>query len=403
MTRIVSFFLVFCGYWLLGRIGVRNILVYYLLPSVYLASIIYLFAESPAQKLFLFFTVWAYSSFVSAICAWVAAALSGNGQGLPLRYALYGGSQLVLVPLYLIYARSRVKELLALLEKGNPVYAAYPAMAFVLFTVLFGPVNPATSPLHFATMLLFATFLAFSYYLLFTHFHAIYGRMRAESDMENTRQHAMLQRKYYEQFELGVRRQRELLHDARHHLMAIASLHASGKSRVIGRYVKELLDSEDQPAPRRFCENDVANAVIGGYIRLAEQQGVPVFTDIDLPEAMGIDDYELCTVFGNTIENAIEACQRIPEASPMCQKRFINIKSRYEKNRLVMRIENSYANDLDRHDGFFASSKGSTGGIGLRSARSVVERYNGYLSLEPGDGVFRVSAIMYPRSPVPGP
>ncbi len=396
-TRLASFAVVYGGYWILNRLGVRSYLAYYPLTAAYLAACLCLFAESPAQKVFLYFSVWGCSTFVSSLCAWASAALSADGRGVPIRYALYAGSHAVLVPLYLRYARGRVREILMLFEKGKPVYAAYPALAFVLFTALFGPMAATGSPRRLAVMLLFEAFIAFSYYLLFSHFHAIYGRMLAEADAEGARRQALLQRKYYEQFDSGVRRQRELLHDARHHLVAIAALLNSGKGQAAASYVRRLLVEADRPAARRLCEHEIANAVIGGYVETAEARGIAVSTDLDLPAATGIDDYELCTVLGNAMENALEACQRIPADSPLRARRYIDVRSRLEKGRLVLRVENSYANDLDAGEDTFASSKGALGGVGLHSVRSVVERYGGCLSLEPGDGVFRLSAVLYPR------
>jgi len=394
LARLLSFLVVYGGYWYLNRLGVRRFLDYYLLTLAYLAACLYLFAESPAQKVFMYFTVWGYSSFVSSLCAWAARLISG-GDGIPLRYAVYAGAHLIMVPLYLRYVRGRVKEILALFEKGKPIYAAYPFLAFVLFTVMFGPTNGLDSPRGLAVMLLFETFVVFSYYLLFSHFHAIHGMTLAEARVESGEKQARLQRKYYAQVERGLAKQRELLHDARHHLVAIAALQSSDDREAARSYVRRLLDGPGRLSPRRFCENDVANAVIGGYIEIAEEKGIAVTAEIDLPASIGLDDYDLCTVFGNAVENAIEACQRIPEGSAMRERRFVDVKSRLEKGRLVIRVENSYANDTTGAGVAFASSKGPLGGLGLESVRSVVERHGGCLSVEPGDGSFTLSALLY--------
>jgi len=402
-TRLASFLVVYGGYWLLNRLGVRSYLQYYLLTVAYLAAALHLFTESPAQKVFLYFTIWGYSTFVSSLCAGISLALAPDGHDISLRYLLYAGAHTILVPLYFRYARGRVKEILILFEKGSPVYAIYPAMAFILFTVLFGPMTELGSPRRFAVMLLFEAFIAFSYYLLFSHFHAIYARMQAEADTESAMRQALLQRKYYEQFELGARRQQEFLHDTRHHLIALAALLSADKAEAAGSYIHRLLDAADRPQARRFCEHEIANAIIGGYVELAEQNDIGVTTDLDLPTSMGVDDYDLCTVLGNAMENAIEACQRIPYGSPLRTRRYVDVRSRLEKGRLVLRVENSCADDLDARDGSFASSKGELGGIGLYSVRSVVERYGGCLSLEPSDGMFRFSAILYPTTTKPYP
>ena len=145
---------------------------------------------------------------------------------------------------------------------------------------------------------------------------------------------------------------------------------------------------------RGFAKTAWANAVIGGYIEIAREKGIRVSASIRLPENISIDRYELCTLFGNTIENAIEACERIPQDSELYEKRHIDIAARDEKGRLVLRVENSFSGLVQTEGGGFLSSKGSGGGVGLQSVRAVVERHDGCLSCEQRDGSFVLSALL---------
>ncbi len=394
-VRGLSLAFVYGGYWLLGRSGARSFLAYYPLTIAYVLACLYLFEESLAQKLFLYFASWGVTTFVSALCNWIAVWLSGgDGRQAAFRYALYSCAYLVILPLYLKFWRRRVKEILTLFEKGNKIYAAYPFLAFILFTLLFGPASQPATFGRFAVMVLFEGLVVFSYYLLFSQLHAAYAKMRAEENLRNTEKLVLLQKKYYEQVEAGVRRQRELSHDARHHLVAIASLAKAGDYGELERYTERLLARFDGERPLRFCENPVANAVIGGYIEIAEEKGIAVSVELDLPADIGIDAYELCTVFGNTLENAVEACERIPTSSELHSRRRIGVKSKVHRNRLIIRIENSFAGDIRKNRESFLSSKGSLGGIGLASVRNVVESHDGCLNCETSDGVFVVSAVL---------
>jgi len=398
LVRAASFVFVYGGLFLLNHFGVRTYAVYYLLTIAYVLACILLFEESLTQKIFLYFVDWGITSFVSSFCGWIAYWLAGGtATESTVRYALYASSYLIIIPVYLKFWRTRVKEMLAVFQKGNQLYGFYPVLTFVVFNILFGPTTRTHTPYWFVIMVLFEGIILFSYYLLFSQIYAVFNRMQVESHLRNTERFVLLQKKYYEQVDSGIRRQREQLHDTRHHLVAMASLLGAKDYGALELYIEQVLEKTSQPYPTRYCQNTVANAVIGGYIKLAESDGIAVSVELDLPEGLGIDDYELCTVFGNALENAMEACQRIPPDSDAHAKRFISIKSKLHNGRLIFRIENSVVGDIVMDRDTPQSSKGALGGVGLASVRSVVERYDGCLSLEPDGRSFVLSGVLYPQ------
>jgi two-component system, LytTR family, sensor histidine kinase AgrC len=394
-VRSVSFLFVYGGLYLLNHFGIREYAVYYLLPVAYVFACIHLFKESLSQKIFLYFTNWGITSFLSSLCAWLAFWLAaGTGRETLYRYIIYASSYFLIVPLYMKFFRNRVREMLFLFQKGEPFYAVYPVLTFVVFAILFGPTTKPRSAYWFVMMVLFEGIILFSYYLLFSQIYAVFNRMQAEAHLRTTERYVLLQKKYYEEIDKGVRKQRELLHDTHHHLVAIASLLKEGEYESLEAYIERLLDKTSRQYAKRFCANNMANAIIGGYIRIAEEEGISVSVELDVPEAIGIGDYELCTIFGNTIENAIEACQRITEASNHHARRFINIKSKVDKGRLIIRIENTFDDRLMMDRGELISSKGSLGGIGLESVKNVIERYNGSSSFETEGSTFILSMVL---------
>ncbi|HPS45433.1 MAG TPA: ATP-binding protein, partial [Treponemataceae bacterium] len=162
----------------------------------------------------------------------------------------------------------------------------------------------------------------------------------------------------------------------------------------LGEYLDRLLGDGFVAPQKRYCANPVANAVIGGYIEIAETRGITVATDIDLPVDIRIDEYELCALLGNAIENAIEACQRIPPESERYPGKRIDIRVRGEPSRLVIRIENSFQPLPGDREGLFPSSKGARSGIGLESMRTIVENHRGALNCERKGDTFVFSAVL---------
>ena len=97
---------------------------------------------------------------------------------------------------------------------------------------------------------------------------------------------------------------------------------------------------------------------------------------------------ELTILFGNLLENAIEACGKIPVS-----ERYIRLKIVQKEHKLVMSCENSFDGLVLRSaDGIKSRKKG--GGLGISSIQGIVEKYHGQIRLEDGDGVFRVYAYL---------
>jgi signal transduction histidine kinase len=394
LVRAVSYILGASVYLVLHRLGVRSVFLYYLISIVYLCTCHYLFTETLAQKVFLFFSDWCLTTFVSALCNWATVLIADAELRIPLRFGLYLACCVVLLPLYFRHGRLYVREMLGFFEKARPIYAAFPFLAFVLFAVFFGPLNTASSLVQFLTMGLFICFILFTYYLFIAYFHTVFSRLLVENRLLNAERQLGLQKKFYAEVDKNVRLQQERLHDTRHHLVALSAMAAAGQADELSQYLSRLLEQSGKSESVRYCENDVANAVLGGYISIAKEKAIAVSTELDLPQELGMDEYELCTLFGNTLENAIEACQRIPADSALYDKRYINLRSRAEHGRLLIRIENSFHDDPAVKADSFTSSKGALGGIGLESVRAVLDLYHGSLSCERQGSDFLLSAVL---------
>ena len=108
-----------------------------------------------------------------------------------------------------------------------------------------------------------------------------------------------------------------------------------------------------------------------------------------------ISDGDLYCLFGNIIDNALEAVNKVPEK----ERRVINIVVKEKNGTLVVQEENYFEGELDFVDGLPQTTKGDTAyhGFGTRSIRMIVSKYGGVFTARAQDGVFYLNIIFCPN------
>ena len=103
-----------------------------------------------------------------------------------------------------------------------------------------------------------------------------------------------------------------------------------------------------------------------------------------------MNEHEIAVLLGNLIENALDAC-----LEQNSSERRIIIKGKGDANSLVFTIDNTCENEIKKNKkGEFVTTKPSGNGIGLNSAKKIVERYNGIFSADKKENMFYVSFML---------
>ena len=122
-----------------------------------------------------------------------------------------------------------------------------------------------------------------------------------------------MQTEYSRQVSEAAAENRRLIHDIKHHLRTIdrmASEHGQTEICSFLLQVEEQVAASSGHSHVAFCKNPVVNALIEYYYGMAQTQGTEFQVRLDLPDQMPLTDVELCTVLGNLLDNAVEACSR---------------------------------------------------------------------------------------------
>ena len=171
---------------------------------------------------------------------------------------------------------------------------------------------------------------------------------------------------------------RRVYHDMKNHLLAIRTM---AGSEQVQQYTEQLMQQFDS------CENTVrtgsavVDALLAEKILLARLDGIVFNVCMDLRGLDFIAPVDLVAIFGNAVDNAIEAVRRIPE----WEKRRIYLKSINTPGFVTLVFSNAYV-ELERDaGGRMVSTKKDREhhGIGLRSIQHAARRYAGAVTAGP--------------------
>ncbi|MGL9728549.1 sensor histidine kinase [Enterococcus sp. DIV0756] len=202
---------------------------------------------------------------------------------------------------------------------------------------------------------------------------------RLELSMMEMEQQLERQSQRFDQLKLSIEQARSSRHDLRHHIAVIERYTEDGDLKGLQAYLKEYLSYLPKENEQPYCQNFAIDVLAHNYLSQAKEAGAELDIKIGLPQRLTIPDSQLCIVFGNIFENALNACKRQKTG-----KRFIRVRCVTEDNQLVLAVDNS-TEPLQRIEA----------GIGLSSVKAVVEKYNGTLEYQERDGIFQTSVMMF--------
>lgn len=210
------------------------------------------------------------------------------------------------------------------------------------------------------------------------------------ADLE--RKNLQLQKNYYEELEQNQKQIRKFRHDMNNHLSVVGYLLQKGELQKARDYFDKI-SVYMQTANRKFCENSVVNAVLNAKYNLMTDAKIDGFFHISIDKLLFIDDVSLCTLFANTLDNAIEACQKIEAPD----RRKLELKCRYTENGYFsLELINSKINEIVVQKNQYISDKEdkSAHGIGISSILDIVEKYEGTLDISYDDTSFKVVILI---------
>ena len=199
------------------------------------------------------------------------------------------------------------------------------------------------------------------------------------------------EQEYFNDINEKYSRIRMLRHDMKNHLSAALLLLNEGRTEEAREYLSTLADGMADSKPVVKTGVNALDMLIWNKLSQADQTGIKVkmvFRD-DYSDT-SISAYELCSVYGNLLDNAIEAVSKLED-----EDRYIDFKAVRQMDMLCIFCENRYLN-VNRENGRFLSTKADPAehGLGLRQIEHIAKKYNGTVDITAEDGIFSVSVLL---------
>ncbi len=180
-------------------------------------------------------------------------------------------------------------------------------------------------------------------------------------------------------------------HDLRHHLNVISSYAKDEKTKELLEYINSYDKALNEHTTAFYCDNYPVNSLIGHFATRADNAGVRMRIRVSLPENTPFSNDVLTVIFGNLLENAIEAAELEGQGSE------IDVGGYISNGFLYIHVNNTCTKELEfDKEGYPISDKSSREihGIGLRSVGDTVTKYNGIIEITLENNVFSVRIML---------
>lgn len=185
---------------------------------------------------------------------------------------------------------------------------------------------------------------------------------------------------YYEKRREDEERVRKIYHDLKNHLLLLKN------DKAVTSITKKIESYESYI----MTGNEFLDIIISEKIKMAQKSNIFVECDIDFRAGVFIEALDISTIFGNLIDNAIEAAEKVEES-----EKYMFIKVQKKEGFIIIVIKNSM-------QGIFlnrtSKSNKTFHGYGLTNVKRAIKKYYGDINIDSNNKEFVISIVI----PIPG-
>lgn len=191
----------------------------------------------------------------------------------------------------------------------------------------------------------------------------------------------------------GNREKEILLHDIKKHRLAIREMAEVGQNQEIIRYLDEMEQVPQKVRNQDMVNHELLNLILNRKFQEAEGLGITIEYRFDDMCGLLLTQMEICALFINILDNAIEANQALAGG----KERWIKLDCARQGQMLVIYASNPMPEGKMKFlEGIPQTTKKEkeNHGIGMLSIQRVVASYDGHVQIDVKEGVFELVIYM---------
>lgn len=178
-------------------------------------------------------------------------------------------------------------------------------------------------------------------------------------------------------------------HDLKHQIAFLRSEEDPAKRE---KFLNRMEDEIRQYEAQNKTGNKVLDTVLTTKSLYCAKHGITFTCVADGTLLDFMDVMDICSIFGNALDNAIECELKIPDK----EKRLVHVTVSKQKQFLILRFENYYEEALQYQEGKLVTTKKDkeNHGYGLKSIRYTVNKYDGAVSIDTQENWFELKILI---------
>lgn len=213
-----------------------------------------------------------------------------------------------------------------------------------------------------------------------------YRYMKQEKDA------ILLKEQLLEEQYIAMMKNRQVIHDMKNHLLLLQKYDKEQQWEKLHKYLEEISEDVFEDSTKIWTGNVVVDMIINSKKLYAEERTVKVEIDTEVVSRFPINNREIISLFGNLLDNAIEACEKMKK-----NEKWIHIKIQKHHELLSIEIENSIEEVPKERKGELLSNKISQGvhGYGVKNIKQIVNKHDGTYSHQIKENSFLTSIVFF--------
>ncbi len=177
-------------------------------------------------------------------------------------------------------------------------------------------------------------------------------------------------------------------HDLKHQIAVLRSETSEEKKHYLDAMEEEIRSYEAQ----NKTGNEVLDTILTSKSLYCQQHGITLTCVADGAALDFLDTMDLCSLFGNALDNAIESTEKLPDS----EQRLIHLVVMRKGDFLWIRVENNYDGSFCANGTLPKTTKGDKRyhGYGLKSIYDTAEKYGGTAEISTRENRFTLKILL---------